>query len=403
MIELSIEEARRLALVAQGFAEPRPKTVGKKDLRALVERLGVVQIDSVNVLVRSHYLPAWSRLGAYDHAALDALSHDAPRALFEYWGHEASLLPVALYPLMRWRMALAHEHAWGRMRRIAKRQQQLVADVLAFVGERGPVAGSELTSLGKPRAPRSGGWWGWSEAKTALEWLFWCGEITSARRKGFERQYDLVSRVLPPAILGKPAAAHDDAHDQLVARSARALGVATEADLRDYYRLALASTRASIARLVERGELEPARVEGWTKPAYVLRGTPAPPARIDATALLSPFDSLIWARERTERLFGMKVRLEVYTPAHKRVHGYYVLPLLHGEQLVGRVDLKADRAAGVLRAQAAHAEVTGAKAKAAVAAAMAGELERMAPWLGLERAQATGDGDLGKALARALA
>ncbi len=398
MIALSIAEARRMALVAQGFAEPKPARVGAAELVAMFDRLGVVQIDSVNVLVRSHYLPAFSRLGAYAPAAFDALSHDAPRTVFEYWGHEASLLPIELYPTMRFRMEGALADAWPRVRRLARYQKKLIADVLAVVTERGPIAGSDL-DVGKRRKHGRGGWWGWSDAKTALEWLFWSGQITSARRRGFERLYDLPARVIPQSILVRPTPNARDAREQLVERAAHALGVATEADLRDYYRLDLAGSRAAIASLVERGVLVAATVQGWTKPAFVHRDAPPPLARVDATALLSPFDSLIWMRERTERLFGMKVRLEIYTPAHKRVHGYYVLPLLAGETLVGRVDLKADRAAGVLRAQAAHAE---GNAKAKIAAAMAGELRRMAEWLDLPHVEVIRSGDLGAALARSV-
>jgi len=397
MISLSLAEARRMALVAQGFAEPRPAQVGKRELRALVDRLGVVQIDSVNVLVRSHYLPAFSRLGTYALADLDALAHEPPRALFEYWGHEASLLPIELFPAMRWRMELAHQGAWKFMRKIARRKQ-LIADVLDAVRDRGPIAAGDLELGGKRKRGR-GGWWGWSDSKTALEWLFWSGEITSARRRNFERLYDLPARVIPEAIFARPTLTADAAHELLVDRAARALGVATEADLRDYYRLGPPGTRAAIAVLVERGVLVDARVEGWTKPAFVHRDAPPPPNRVDAIALLSPFDSLIWMRDRTERLFGMRVRLEIYTPAHKRVHGYYVLPLLADETLVARVDLKSDRAEGVLRAHAAHAE---SRAKTKTASAMAGELTRMATWLALSRVEAVKSGDLGPVLAREL-
>jgi uncharacterized protein len=399
MIEVSIADARRIAIAAQGFVTERSH-VGRAELLALAQHLGVIQIDSVNVLARSHYLPAFSRIGAYDPAVLDALSYEAPRALFEYWGHEASLLPIELWPAMRFRMDRAHLDAWRGVRKVS-RKKQLVADVLALVRDRGPIAGSEL-ELGlsgkkQGRKRGRGGWWAWSEAKTALEWLFWSGQITSARRRGFERLYDLPERVIPKSVFAKPALDPEAARELLIERSARAMGVATETDLRDYYRLDVAGARAAIAALVERGVLERAHVESWAKPAYVHRDL-APASSLGATALLSPFDSLIWMRERTERLFGMRVRLEIYTPAHKRVHGYYVLPMLHGDTLVARVDLKADRAAKTLRAHAAHAE---GRATAKLAAAMAGELARMASWLGLERVEVTPSGDLGPALARA--
>ena len=272
--------ARRIALAAQGFAEPRPgSSVGTRQLRRLIERLGVVQIDSVNVLVRSHYLPIWSRLGAYDRAALDVLSAAPPRAVFEYWGHEASLLPVALHPLLRWRMELASKHAWSHVRRMARYRKAFVAEVLALVGERGPIAASELESA-EARRRRKKGWWAWSETKRAIEYLFWSGQVTSARRRGFERLYDLPERVLPPEVLALPTPAHRDAHRALLERSARALGIGTEADLRDYYRLKPAMARPAIAELVEAGTLVPVAVEGWRAPAYRHRDTPAPPAMI---------------------------------------------------------------------------------------------------------------------------
>jgi uncharacterized protein YcaQ len=385
-MKLSLSDACAYAITAQGFATP-PKTV-----RKLAEQLGVIQIDSVNVLARSHYLPAFSRMGAYDRAALDKLSHKAPRALFEYWGHEASLLPVALQPLFRWRMARATEHAWGRMRRIAKKQPSLLDDILALVREKGPLTASEI-DLGE--AKKRKGWWEWSEAKTAIEFLFWSGQVTSAARRGFERLYDLPERVIPAPILARATPPEDEAHRELVEIAARAMGVATEADLRDYYRLPVAGARKAVADLVEDGALVPVTVEGWKKPAYLHRKAKA--QRFTGAALLSPFDNLIWFRDRTERLFGMRYRIEIYTPAPKRVHGYYVLPVLVGDELVARVDLKADRAASVLRVQAAHAEPRTAKA----AKAVAGCLSRMASWLELERVEVMPKGDLAAALKRA--
>jgi uncharacterized protein YcaQ len=392
-MKLSLAEVRALALTAQGFATPRERPADKRSLRALAEQLGVIQIDSVNVLVRSHYLPAFSRLGAYDRASLDALAHKGPRALFEYWGHEASLLPVALQPLLRWRMEHAIHHAWGRMRRIAKEQPDLVRRVLDVVREKGPIAASAIEA-GAPK--KSNGWWEWSEAKVAIEWLFWSGQVTSAARKGFERLYDLPERVLPPKVIATPTPAEHDAQRELVERSARAMAIGTEADLRDYYRLPVAGARRAVGELVEQGILLRASVAGWKKPAYLHRRAKA--AAIDPArgALLSPFDSLIWARERTERLFGMKFRLEIYTPSHKRVHGYYVLPFLLGDQLVARVDLKADRHAGVLRVLAAYAEPPARQKK--IAPALRVELDRLASWLELERVTVARKGDLARSL-----
>lgn len=387
-MKLSLTEARAYAITAQGFATPPPT------VRKLAERLGVIQIDSVNVLVRSHYLPAFSRMGSYDRSQLDKLSHKAPRALFEYWGHEASLLPVAMQPLFRWRMARATEHAWRNVRLIAKKQPSLLDDVLAIVREKGPLTAREI-DVGE--AKKRKGWWAWSEAKTAIEFLFWSGQVTSAARVGFERLYDLPERVIPAPILARATPPEDEAHRELVEIAARAMGVASEADLRDYYRLPVAGARKAVADLVEDGALVPVTVEGWKKPAYLHRKAQA--KAFAGAALLSPFDNLIWFRDRTERLFGMRYRIEIYTPEPKRVHGYYVLPVLAGDALIARVDLKADRAASALRVQAAHAEPGVAKAKAAKT--VAGCLSRMASWLGLERVEVMPKGDLAAALKRA--
>ena len=396
----SAAEARAFAVTAQQLAAPRPASVTRAELRALAERLGVIQLDSVNVLVRSHYLPAFSRLGAYDRDDLDALASEAPRALFEYWGHEASLLPVAMQPLLRFRMEDAAEEAWGRMRKIAKQREAFVADVLAVVRARGPIAASAIElAEAKHERPRSG-WWAWSETKTAIEYLFWSGQVTSAKRHRFERLYDLPERVLPAEIIAIRTPSRPAAHRALVELSARAMAIGTEADLRDYYRLGVVPTRAAIGELVEAGVLIATPVEGWRKLAYRHRDAAA--ARIDPArgALLSPFDNLIWMRERTERMFGMRFRLEIYTPAAKRVHGYYVLPFLLGDQLVARVDLKADRGATTLLVHAAHAE-RGIK-KPAVATALARELRALAAWLGLEHVRVAKAGDLGAALAKAM-
>jgi hypothetical protein len=398
--DLSLADARRLAIGAQQLAGPRPARVTQADLRALAERLGVIQIDSVNVLSRSHYLPAFSRLGAYDREALDALSWEPPRALFEYWGHEASLLPVALQPYFRFRMAEAANEAWGRMRKMARNRKPFIADVLGVVRDRGPVAAGEIELAEARKKKQKGGWWSWSDTKTAIEFLFWSGQVTSARRRGFERQYDLPERVLPADVIGATTPSRAESHRVLVERSARAIAIGTDADFRDYYRLGVAEARTAIAELVEAGTLIPTRVEGWAKPAYRHRDAGAAP-QIDPAraALLSPFDNLIWMRERTERMFGMRFRLEIYVPQPKRVHGYYVLPFLLGDQLVARVDLKADRKSGTLLVHAAHAEK--AVKKPAVAAALAAELRRLAHWLGLAQVAVAKAGDLGPALARA--
>ena len=377
---LSAAEARRLALSAQGFADPRSEREPNGwDLRRVLKRVGLLQIDSVNVLERAHYLPAFSRLGPYPRDLLDRASHRAPRRLFEYWGHEASLLPVDLHPLLRWRMERAAGDAWGGMRRIQRDRPELVARVLEQVAERGPVAASELAES-EPR--RSGPWWDWSDAKRAVEWLFWSGQVSAARRRRFERLYDLPERVLPPAVLAASTPPVAEAQRELVRVAARSLGVAAERDLRDYFRLPATDAKARVAELVESGELTPVAVEGWGRTrAYLAAGARIPRA-IDGRALVGPFDSLIWERSRVRRLFGFDYRLEIYVPKPKRRHGYYVLPFLLGDRLVARVDLKADRAASVLRAQQVHLEE---HVPAETIAELAAELETMAAWLGLDR------------------
>jgi uncharacterized protein len=371
---LSVAQARRIALAAQGFAVPRPSDPGRRHLRQLFERLGAVQMDSVNVLARAHFLAPFSRLGAYDPAVLDDLAyHKRPRELFEYWGHEASLMPVALQPLLRWRMAQAErfDAGWSHVREIARKQPRFIEGVLRQVRERGPIAAGELIEAGKS----TGSWWGWSDGKRALEWLFWAGKITTAERRGFERLYDLPERVLPGEILAMPTPPEEEAQRELLRIAARAHGVATERDLRDYFRLSPAESKSRIADLVENGELRPVEVEGWKQQAY-LNPSAKIPAKVNARALLSPFDSLIWERARTQRLFDFNYRLEIYTPAHKRVHGYYVLPFLYGDRLVARVDLKSARKDGALDVHyEEHVDAND------VVEPLAAELREMADWL----------------------
>jgi uncharacterized protein YcaQ len=375
---LTALQARRIALAAQGFGQPRPDgAISRRHVRRVFGRVGVVQIDSVNVLVRSQYLPLYSRIGAYPAKLLDDAAYGKRRELFEYWGHEASLLPFAAFPLLRWRMARAERLVgmYSSFARFAREKSRLIKTVLREVERRGPLSAGDL-GMGSG----TGSWWGWSDAKAALECLFWAGRVTTARRRGFERVYDLTERVIPPALFQAPAPAEHDAQRELLRIALRAHGVATERDLRDYFRLGPADAKPRIAELVEAGEFVPVRVEGWKNHAYVAPDVRVP-RRIAASALLSPFDSLVWERDRTSRLFGFHYRLEIYTPAHKRVHGYYVLPFLFGERLVARVDLKADRAAGTLRAIRLHVE-SGA-GRPDVEAALQPELARMAEWLGL--------------------
>ncbi|HSY15959.1 MAG TPA: crosslink repair DNA glycosylase YcaQ family protein [Jatrophihabitantaceae bacterium] len=400
---ISAAQATRISLAAQGFADPRPAgRVDARHLRRVIDRIGLLQLDSVNVFCRSHYLPAFSRLGPYPRAALDSIAgHSAGplrRELFEYWAHEASLVPIELQPCLRWRMAAADEDAWRGMVQLARGNPQLVAEVLALVTAEGPLRAART---GHSRAVhKPGGMWNWHQGKVALEYLFWAGKVSAARRVNFERLYDLTERVLPAAVLGLATPSVADAHRQLIRVAARSLGVATEPDLGDYFRLPRSSSKLRVAELVEAGELMPVQVDGWRAPAYLW---PAArwPRQVRTRALLSPFDSLIWFRARAERLFQFRYRIEIYTPAAKRVHGYYVLPFLLDERLVARVDLKSDRRSAVLRVQAAFAE-PGTDA-GYVAAELAAELESAAGWLGLERVEVAQRGDLAAQLTAAVA
>jgi uncharacterized protein YcaQ len=387
--DLSAGQARRLALAAQGFGRARPNgRVDARHLRRAIDDVGLLQLDSVNVFCRSHYMPVFSRLGPYPQQALDQLAwHEngdgttrraRRRDLIEYWGHEASLLPVELQPLLRWRMARADSLAWKGVRRVAAEQPQLLEFVLGEVRERGPIRASDLAAEGQRRTP--GEMWSWSEEKTALEYLFFSGQVCAARRVNFERHYDLPERVLPRQVLE----------------------VATEADLGDYFRLPRSESKARVAELAEDGGLVPVQVEGWQQPAYLSTERPAGLRRVTkARALLTPFDSLVWARERTERLFGFRYRIEIYVPAPKRVYGYYVLPFLLGDRLVARVDLKSDRQAGVLRVRGAFAEPHPDPAH--VAAELAAELRLLSEWLGLGGVSVARKGDLAAALHGVLA
>ena len=395
---LTLAAARRIALAAQGFDRARPEgAVDYGHLRRVIARIGLLQIDSVNVVSRAHYLPLFSRLGAYPRGVLEAAAWGPkPRRLFEAWAHEASLLPVEHQPLLRWRMARAREGRGGYkgLRAFAGPRRAEADALLRRIEQDGPLTASALESRGE------GGWWGWSEGKRALEWLFAAGLLTTATRTAsFERVYDLPERVLPRAVWEAPTPTEADAQRALLSIAGRALGVATAGDLRDYHRLGPEDARARIAELVEAGELIPVAVRGWTRPAFLHREARRP-RRIDARALLAPFDPVVWERDRTERLFGLRYRIEIYTPADKRTHGYYVLPFLLGDRLAARVDLKADRAAGVLRVQAAHREP---EAREDAAAALAAELRVMAGWLGLAEVRLAGRGDLAPDLAAALA
>ncbi|HEX8534624.1 MAG TPA: crosslink repair DNA glycosylase YcaQ family protein [Allosphingosinicella sp.] len=349
----------------------------------MIGRLSLHQIDSVNVLSRAHYLPAFSRLGPYDLTVLDrsAWGAKAQRRLFEYWAHEASLLPLELHPLLRWRMAKADrgEIGWSAMRAFATERRPEAMAVLERLRQEGPLAASDF----QESRSRSG-WWAWGDSKRTLEWLFWAGHVTTRTRRGsFERVYDLTERVIPPSVMALPTPSEADAQRALIERAARAHGVATASDLRDYFRLSPDAARSAIAGLVEEGVLLPARVEGWTQQAYLHREARRP-RRIEGQALLVPFDPLIWERSRTERLFGFRYRIEIYTPAEKRVHGYYVLPFLMDERLAARVDLKADRQRSVLVVQQTTLEPD---APPETVERLGSELRLMADWLRLERVE----------------
>lgn len=379
-ITLSLKEARRIALAAQGFGVSRPERPAAAHVRRTLDRLGLFQIDSVNVLARAHYLPAFSRLGDYDRALLerDAWGPKRQRRTFEYWAHEASLLPLDLHPLLRWRMARAErgEIGYQALKRFAAERRSEAQAVLDRIAAEGPLAAADFEN-----GSSKSGWWEWSHTKHALEWLFWSGLITTGTRRGsFARVYDLPERVLPAAVLDLPTPDAASAQRALIERSARALGIATAADLRDYYRLKPHEADHAIAAQIEAGTLVPVRVSGWNQKAWMHREARVP-RRVRGAALLAPFDPLIWERGRAERLFGFRYRIEIYVPADKRTHGYYVLPFLMDEALVARVDLKADRQAGLLRA---HRITLEPGAPADTTERLGIELDRIAAWLGLD-------------------
>lgn len=377
--KISLALARRIALAAQGFGARRPDTPRPAHLLRVLDKTQLHQIDSVNVLARAHYLPAFSRLGAYRQADLDELvwGPKRKRKLFEYWAHEASMLPFDLHPLLRWRMRQADrgEAGWSRMRVYATEQRPEAMVLLERIRGEGPLAASDF------EAHRGqSGWWEWSDTKRGLEWLFWAGHITTSTRRGsFERVYDLSERVIPADVLDQPTPTDAEAYRGLIERAAVAHGIATNGDLRDYFRLSPEQARPAIQSLAEDGVLVPVEVPGW-RHAWLHRDARRP-RQMTGQALLAPFDPLIWTRDRAERLFGFRYRIEIYVPAEKRQHGYYVLPFLLGDRLVARVDLKADRQASRLLVQSLHFQ---ADAPSHAQDALQVELAKLAAWLGLE-------------------
>ena len=386
---LTQAQARRIAIVAQGFSDPRPPPgeATMRHVQRVIDRVGIIQIDSVNVLTRSQYLPFFSRLGPYDTALLDRARDVGPRRLVEYWAHEASLIPPQTWALLNFRMKRALSDSWGGMQRVARDHPELVLAVFAEVSARGPLTSRQLETALEHDLPRDKTDWGWnwSLVKAAVEHLFWAGQISSAGRTSqFERRYAALHKVLPKTVAAQSISpdlrpSDEDAFRQLMLIAAKAHGVGTEQCLRDYFRLKPEQARPALEALVAAGDLAQVSVDGWRRPAYLHQDVRIP-RRVHAEALLSPFDSLIWQRDRTLALFDFHYRLEIYVPAHLRVHGYYVLPFLYGDTLVARVDLKADRAANTLRVHAIHWEPS---APPEAKPALDRHLSDMASWLGL--------------------
>jgi uncharacterized protein len=403
-VALSQAEARRVALAAQQFGRPAGSP-NLGHLRRLLTALGAVQIDAVNVLVRSHYLPFYSRLGPYSRDLLDRLVYRR-RVAFEYWGHAASVLPVELHPVLRFRMARhAADAAWLRvLERIERERPGYLAAVEHEIAQRGPLAFTDLSDPARREkvqtkyAESSLLWYRWSDGKTVLDGLYNTGRLAVAGRRGFERLYDLAERVIPAEILAAPTPAEADARRELVRRATAALGVATVREIADYFNLSMAKTKASVRELVDAGELTPATVEGWEEAGYLSGNGNGRP--VYARALLSPFDSLTWHRARVQRLFDFRHSFELYVKPAQRQYGYYVLPFLLGDTLVGRVDLKADQPRRALLVRGAFVE-PGAPPRT-VAGELAGELRQLAGWLELETIEAADHGNLAPALRKAL-
>jgi uncharacterized protein YcaQ len=396
MLQLSQAHARRIAIGSVGLGAARPSAHGdRRHARKVIDRVGLIQIDSVNVLARAQEMPLWARIGHHDRTVLPRMA--AACELFEYWGHEASLIPVRDEPLFRWRMHRARDgiDTWQGIKRLAKEQPNFLAEVRARLRAEGPLTASDLRDGPGNTEP----WWGWDATKVALEYLLWAGEASATRGTTFERRYDIRERILPDDVLRAPDPSVADAHRELIRRAARAHGVGWARDLADYYRIKTPEARPRIAELVESGELIPVQIEGHKEVAYLSKDA-SRPRRVVGATLLSPFDPLVWERQRTERLFDFRYRIEIYVPAPRRVHGYYVLPFLLDDRLAARVDLKADRKASCLLAPGAFVEAHADPAATAVALAL--ELRALADWLGLDHVRVGSKGNLTSALRTAI-
>lgn len=393
MKRIPLERVRRIALGAQGFAAARPGgRVDVRHFRRVMTSVGVLQLDSVNVIARSHYLPVLARLGPYDVAALDRFTSRSGE-IFEYWVHMASLAPVEQYPLFRWRMDAME--SWSRVEQLQQEHPGYLEAVLDEVAERGPLGVSDLADPGS----RTGPWWGYGRGKIALEWLFAKGQIAAYRVGSFKRMYDLPERVIPAPYLDADPVRPADAQRQLLLQASRHLGVATVSDLADYYRLRSPTALPLVHELASNGHLIEVEVPGWAESAF-LDPAAATPRRITGTALLSPFDSLIWNRDRVERLFGFRYRIEIYVPQEKRAFGYYVLPVLHDGELVARIDLKSHRDRSRLEVRGAFGE-PGFDADSYLGG-LAARVQEMAEWEGMEGVEVADNGDLAVALRRRL-
>lgn len=391
---LSPALARRIAVAAQGFGRPRPTTVGTRQLNLAIERLGLLQLDSVNVFERSHYLPIAARLGPYDKALLDRLTFSRTSSYIEYWAHEAAIIPVESWPLLRFRMQRFRDKSAAETDGWAASNRPMLDWLLAELADKGPLPASAIEH---DATKRVGPWWGWSDVKTGLETLFRWGDVVSAGRTRFERTYALPRQILSEEIIDR-VVDRVDAHRELVHRSVAAHGIGTASDLADYFRLSVAETVAALRDLEDAGIVRQVEVPGWRRPAW-LHTAARIPRRIVATALLSPFDPVVWERDRAERMFGFRYRIEIYTPAPKRIFGYYSLPILLDDALVGRIDLKSDRRNGVLRVQSAWNE---ACPHPDAAVRLAPLLRETAAWQGLDDIEVVDRGSLARAVAAEL-